>query len=445
MIVQSWGRVTRPEHEVRQLLARPAQLAIPAGRKALAYGQGRSYGDCCLNGGGLLYLTERMNQCLELNPNEGWVRCDAGMTLDDLLRLIVPAGFFLPVTPGTKYISVGGAIANDVHGKNHHGAGTIGCHVRKLELVRSDGVFTCSPDENRELFYATIGGIGLTGLITWAEINLQRIDTAYIDVEEIKFHGVDEFLQLSQESDAAWEHTVAWTDWASESRLFGRGVFIRGRHWAQGQPAPEKKEGVDPLRRLKLHRSGLVTLPLSAPEFVLNSWSMRAFNSVYFHKRRGRQNRFLTHYDAFFYPLDMITNWSRMYGRRGFFQYQCVLPRQDEASALRAVAEKLRTSRERATLVILKKFGERHSGGLLSFPCAGVTAAIDFANNGEPTRALFRELDAIVRECGGRHYTAKDACMSPADFARGYPRLAEFQRHVDPAFSSDLWRRVTAL
>jgi FAD/FMN-containing dehydrogenase len=393
---------------------------------------GRSYGDSCLNDGGDLLVTKAFHHLLAFDVERGVVRCEAGVTLDELLRVIVPRGWFLPVTPGTKFITVGGAIANDVHGKNHHRAGTFGCHVTQFELLRSTGErLICSPTENAAWFAATIGGLGLTGLITWAEFQLLRVDNSLIEVEELQFANLQEFFAISAESDADFEYTVSWVDCLAEGPALGRGIFMRGNH-ARGENLSRR-----------LHRSPRLSVGLEFPDFVLNRYSIQAFNTLYYAKAAVGLGRKVVHYDPFFYPLDALNHWNRIYGRRGFFQYQFVVPFSSDQAVIREIFQRIAASGQGSFLAVLKTFGERKSPGMLSFPAPGVTLALDFANQGWDTEVLFRELDQVVLAAGGRVYPAKDARMPAQVFQECYPRWQEFRQYIDPAFSSSFWRRVS--
>jgi FAD/FMN-containing dehydrogenase len=399
----------------------------------LPFGLGRSYGDSCLNDGGDLLVTEALKHFLAFDAERGVMRCEAGVTLDELLRFIVPRGWFLPVTPGTKFVTVGGAIANDIHGKNHHRAGTFGCHVTKFELLRSTGErLICSPTENAAQFAATIGGLGLTGLMTWAEFRLLPIENSMIEVEELQFGHLDEFFAISAESDANFEYTVSWVDCLAEGPSLGRGIFMRGNH-ARG-------EGLS----RRLHRPPRIGVPIEFPDFALNQYSIQAFNTLYYARASEGFSRKLVHYDPFFYPLDALNHWNRIYGRRGFFQYQFVVPFSGERNVIREIFQRIAASGQGSFLAVLKTFGERKSPGMLSFPAPGVTLALDFANQGWDTLSLFRELDQVVLAAGGRVYPAKDARMPARIFQDCYPRWQEFRQYADPAFSSSFWRRVSS-
>ena len=401
-----------------------AELSYPV----LPYGQGRSYGDSCLNEGGILLATEGLNRFIHFDEKEGILSAEAGVTLAEILDLIVPRGWFLPVSPGTKFVSLGGAIANDIHGKNHHRDGTFGNHVKRFELERSDrGRLLCTPTENKDLFCATIGGLGLTGLITWAEIRLKSIQTAYLETESIRFENLDEFFEISEKSDQGYEYTVAWIDTLARDKALGRGIFMRGNH----EMSP-KKGGLLPASRHAMD------IPLEAPNFLLNSFSIRLFNNFYYRRHREKVTHKTEHFDSFFYPLDGVGHWNRLYGPRGFVQYQCVVP----DVILRTMLDLISRSGCASFLTVLKKFGNIPSPGLLSFPRPGATLALDFAFEGRKTLDLLNQLDRIVRECGGAVYPAKDARMSPENFRAFYPQWREFQKQIDPKFSSSFWRRV---
>ena len=376
--------------------------------------------------------TTALNHLLAFDPENGVLRCESGVSFDEVLQFIVPLGWFLPTTPGTKFVTVGGAIANDVHGKNHHRAGTFGCHVTQFELLRSDGErMLCSPDKNPRWFAATIGGLGLTGLITWAEFKVRRIETSAIEMESIKFGGLDEFFSITAESDGNFEYTVSWQDCLAQGKSLGRGIFMRGNHARNGS------------RDLKVHTKPRLNVPIDFPSFALNSLSIKAFNFLYYARLRQRVTKATVHYNPFFYPLDSINNWNRIYGARGFFQYQFVVPFGANTDTIREILKEIGDSRQGSFLAVLKTFGDVPSPGLLSFPRPGVTLALDFPNRGAETIHLFDKLDRIVLQAGGRIYPAKDAHMSAATFQINYPQWKEFAQYIDPAFSSSFWRRVT--
>jgi FAD/FMN-containing dehydrogenase len=413
-VTESWGRYPQARHAAEIRLNWRAGLTLPVVGPMLPYGQGRSYGDSCLNDGGKLLRTGGLDRFISFDAQSALLRCEAGVTVGEILRLLVPRGFFLPVVPGTKHVSVGGAIANDIHGKNHHRAGSFGAYVRRLELVRSDGgPRELLPDD--ELFQATVGGLGLTGLITWAEIELRRIPIAAVRAEAIPFSGLDEFLALSDESDAEFEYTVAWVDVLSHRQ---RGIFFRGEHAAGAVHAPRAR----------------VAVPVDVP--AVNALTVGLFNAAYYAAQKLAGRSRLQHWDPFFFPLDGIAHWNRLYGRRGLLQFQCVVP---DADALRQLLREAPAS----PLTVLKRFGPAQSPGMLSFPRPGFTLALDLPNRGEETFAQFARLESAAVDAGGALYPAKDARMTAQTFARSFPRMAEFSAHVDPAFSSSFWRRVT--
>lgn len=434
----SWGRVPRSAPARVERLRRDAEvLPEPNGLSLLAYGRGRSYGDACLNNGGTLLDTAALDRVLAFDAERGVVRCEAGVTLADLLAISVPLGWFLPVTPGTKFVTVGGAIANDVHGKNHHRDGTFGRFVPRFELWRSSGEkLVCSPAENAGLYRATIGGLGLTGLVRWAEVQLIPIESDRIDMRRERFGSLDDFFRINAEANARSRYTVGWIDTAATGPELGRGLYIEGDH-APGPPdgprLPPPGEAATPKLRV----------PLDAPGFLLNRLSVRAFNALYWRQQLRPVVERRVRYEPFFYPLDVLGDWNRLYGRRGLLQYQFVVPHEEGHGTVRALLDRIATSGEASFLAVLKTFGEIASPGMLSFPRPGVTLALDFPNRGERTQRLFRDLDALVREAGGRLYPAKDACMTAEDFQRFYPEWEAFRAYVDPAFSSSFWRRVT--
>jgi FAD/FMN-containing dehydrogenase len=428
---QSWGGYPPAKHRVIPLNWSTDSFPNVDGNKVLPFGMGRSYGDSCLNDGETLLLTTGLDRFIGFDQQNGLLRCEAGVSLDDVLKLIVPRGWFLPTTPGTKFVTVGGAIANDIHGKNHHRAGTFGCHVTRLELLRSDGSrFECSPTENSDWFAATIGGLGLTGIITWTEFKLRSIEGPMIEMESVKFHNLSEFLQISKESDEKFEYTVSWLDCLAKGEAQGRGIFMRGKHASGGSSQATTRS------------SRPINMPFEMPNFFLNSYFMKVFNSAYYSKQ-GRLKRSAVHYDSFFYPLDSIGHWNRIYGRRGFFQYQFVVPFSDNHEAVRQIIDRIVSSRQGTFLAVLKTFGAVKSPGMLSFPEPGITLALDFPNRGAATFKLFEQLDTIVLQAGGRLYPAKDARMPAYVFQKGFPQWQSFSQYIDPAFSSSFWRRVT--
>ena len=431
-LFESWGRYPRlraslvPLHWRSDfpLRSQPAAAMLPVGL-------GRSYGDVCLLDGGTLLSSAGLSRLLAFDPQTGLLRCEAGVSLADILDFAVPRGWFLPTTPGTKYVTIGGAIANDVHGKNHHVAGTFGCHVPRFELVRSDGArLECSATENAEWYRASIGGLGLTGLITWAEVQLRPIVSRKIDYEGIKFVGFDEFLAISRES-AQVEYTVAWIDCVAQGRNFARGIFMRGSHSA----VPETL--------LSSHAPKL-SVPVEMPTGMLNHLSVGAFNSLYYHRQLSARKTAVVDYEPFFYPLDSVLHWNRIYGRKGLLQFQCVLPETGDTTAITEVLRAITSSGLASFLAVIKVFGSLGSPGMLSFPRPGITLALDVPVGREASFPLLNRLAAITLEHGGRMYPAKDALMTAHQFQSFYPQWKQFAQFIDPAFDSAFWRRVTA-
>jgi FAD/FMN-containing dehydrogenase len=425
---ESWGRLPHEPHSaVRQINWRSDLRELDLGSEAaLPYGLGRSYGDSCLNDGGTLIDASRLDRLVAFDSDQGVLRAEAGTSLEQLLAVIVPRGWFLPVSPGTQFVTLGGAVANDIHGKNHHAAGTFGRHVRRFELWRSDGSLQeCSPEENAELFVATIGGMGLTGLITWVEIQLVRIPSPNLQMERIRFRSFDEYLALEGESNTQYEYTVSWVDCLRAGPM--RGLFQRA-NFTDGDSKPS------PQRTLRV--------PFELPSFALHSVAVKLFNQSIFHMQRSDRISRTTHYLPFFYPLDGVLEWNRIYGKRGFYQYQFVVP-SDCHDAFQEVLDRIHSSRQGSFLVVLKNFGSLASPGLMSFPREGLTLALDFPNRGQSTLDLMDDLDKLVRSVGGSVYPAKDARMSAESFQSYYPQWKEFLRYIDPQFSSSLWRRVT--
>jgi FAD/FMN-containing dehydrogenase len=429
--IESWGRYPRTQQTVIPMGWSSDPLpAARDGKTLLPFGLGRTYGDGCLNDGGTLLLTRTMNRILDFDAQTGIIRCEAGASFDSILQFAVPRGWFLPTSPGTKFVTVGGAVANDVHGKNHHRAGTFGCHVKRFELLRSDGSrLLCSPAENPQLFAATIGGLGLTGLMTWVEFALRPISSAMIDVESVKMRNLDDFFQVSAESDKDFEYTVAWVDCLAQGAALGRGIMMRGNHAKEGGLIP--------------HQQPKLGVPVDFPAIALNHYSVQAFNALYYGRLRQPLTSAVVHYAPFFYPLDSVNNWNRIYSRHGFFQYQFTVPFSSDSSAIREVFQRIAASGQGSFLAVLKTFGEIKSPGMLSYPSPGITLALDFSNNGNKTFELFKQLDSVVMAAGGRYYPAKDAWMSPEAFKKSYPAWEEFRAFIDPAFSSSFWRRVT--
>ncbi|MCF5507460.1 FAD-binding protein [Pseudomonas sp. PA-3-11C] len=396
----------------------------------LPYGNGRSYGDSCLAASDQVLHMRTLNRFIRVDWQQGTVQAEVGVTLAEILAIAIPQGWFLSVTPGTQFATLGGAIANDVHGKNHHLRGTFGNHVRRLGLLRhNEEPLTCSPTEHPEFYAATIGGLGLTGIIVWAEIQLIPIRASQIDSTVVRFSNLGEFFSLSAELDHQHEYSVAWIDCLAKGTQTGRGVFIVGDHAQYGSLEVDE--------RVKL------SMPLTPPVSLINNLSLRAFNDMYWRVHPTQSTRKRGNYEPFFYPLDRILHWNRIYGRRGFQQYQCVIPDAVAEVVMRELLEAIADSGQGSFLAVLKRCGNIASPGLLSFPLPGTSLALDFPQKADLAR-LFARLDAIVREGGGRLYPAKDAHMDGDDFRQAYPAWERLEALRDPSLNSHFWKRVTA-
>lgn len=417
-----WGRVgAAPGVEVVSEDLAALSLSLPFAR-----GLGRAYGDAALPPPGLRRIagTVLADRLLAFDPASGILQAEAGLSLADLGRVLLPRGWFTPVSPGTRFVTLGGMVAADVHGKNHHREGTVGRHVDSLTVRTASGdAVQCSPVRHPDLFWATIGGMGLTGVILDVTLRLSRVPSQWIFEERERASDIDAFLDMLQESGQSWPMTVGWIDTLSSGRALGRGVLIRGR-WAEPHEAPS--------RQPYLHARG-ITVPFDMPPVVLSSWAVRAFNAVHYriHPRRGRAR--VVHPWAFFYPLDVLHHWTRLYGRRGFTQYQCVLPAAVARTATRRVLQEVSRRGGTSFLCVIKDCG-MEGRGLLSFPMPGVSVALDIPYQ-DTTQALVDALNEIVIAEGGRIYLAKDALTRPAHFRAMEPRLESFlevRRTWDP-------------
>jgi FAD/FMN-containing dehydrogenase len=427
---EPWGRYPAYNADLKQLHWQGDFPRIIDGvhHGVLPVGMGRSYGDVCLLKDGTLLQTTSMNRLLDFDTETGILTAESGITLAQILDFAVPRGFFLPVSPGTKYVTLGGAIANDIHGKNHEAAGSFGNHVPSFELVRSDGThMLCSPTENPDMYGATIGGMGLTGVITWAQLRLKPIVSRMIDYEGIQFHGIDEFLAIKKQY-AHVEYTVAWVDCVSTGKNFARGVFMLGDH--------SKEPG-----ELKQSPKPKLVFPMEAPGFMLNKFTISAFNTVFFHKQIKAHVITKQDYEPFFYPLDAVLKWNRMYGKNGLVQFQFAIPWEHAKEGTIAILQEIAKSGMASFLAVLKTFGDVPSYGMMSFPLSGFMFALDFPIK-EATFPLMQRLGDMTREYGGRLYSAKDACMTADQFQAFYPQWEKFARYKDPAITSSFWERV---
>lgn len=403
----------------------------------IARGLGRSYGDVSVNPGGGVINTTRLNRMIAFDETAGVLECEAGVSLEEILETFVPRGWFLPVTPGTKFVTVGGAIANDVHGKNHHIDGTFGEHVDRITLLTPTGsIITCSPKENEDVFWATVGGIGLTGIILTATIRLQRITSAYIKVDYRQCTNLEALLAAIRETDDKYKYSVAWVDCIAKGAKLGRSVLMSGDHIAANDLPKQYGHALTIPHKTKKN------VPFNLPGFLLNPLSIGAFNKLFYAVHPSKQGQIID-YDKYFYPLDAIHNWNRGYGKNGFAQYQATFP-QDGVEGLVKLLEKLSASGRASFLAVLKRMGPG-SKGLLSHPIDGWTLTLDIPVKDGIVQFL-NESDELVAKYNGRLYTAKDSCTRPEVFAAMYPRIKEFKAikaKLDPAgkLSSRLARR----
>ena len=439
-----WGRTSPSSARVAEVSQNNVAglLKDPHHRGVLIRGLGRSYGDAAQNAGGTVLTLEGSAEEAVLDRSAATLTAGAGVSLHDLLKVIVPQGFFVPVTPGTRFVTVGGAVASDIHGKNHHVEGSFGNHIRRLTLMLADGtIHEIGPDQNPTLFWATVGGMGLTGVILEATFSLIPIETSLCTVNTIRCRNIDVLIEEMSHGDDDHRYSVAWADLLATGSRLGRSVLWRGDHTKLAELS--NKEAADALKYEPKH---LATVPPVVPSFgFVNKLSSTLFNELWFRKEPRQKNGGHKSIPAYFHPLDAIGSWNRLYGDGGFLQYQFALPfgREDE---LRQIVEKIAVSKTASPLVVLKRFGDANPAPL-SFPMPGWTLTVDIPTRAEGLGQLLHSLDEVVMQSGGRHYLAKDAHTTPTAIRRGYPRLDEWkqiQRSVDPGqlWQSDLARRL---
>jgi FAD/FMN-containing dehydrogenase len=432
---ESWGRYPTVEPSAVVDLAWTQDLNLRGVQTpVLAYGKGRSYGDVCLNEQGTIVSMDRCTRIREFDRERGIITAEAGLSIQELLRVIVPHGWFVPVTPGTKYVTLGGAVANDVHGKNHHRVGTFGCHVTAFTLVRTDGtVMDCSPQHHAEMFAATIGGLGLTGIIATVTLQLIPIASRMIDEESIKSRSLRETIDLTISSDEDWDYTVSWIDVLASGAKLGKGLVLRGNFSAVAD-GTLRARWKDPLLKI----------PLEGPSWLLSKPTIAMFNTVWYGKQFASMHRRHIDLEPFFYPLDAVDRWNLLYGKRGMLQYQCVVPLEGGEDAMRRILSTMQGGGISSFLAVLKMFGNVASPGVMSFPRPGLTLTLDMPIGGKRMLDALDRCDAIVHEMGGRIYPAKDARVQGSMFRAMYAQeLAAFQPYIDPGMSSSFWRRVT--
>ncbi|MCU1495677.1 MAG: linked oxidase domain protein [Acidimicrobiaceae bacterium] len=446
-LVSGWGRASPSAARVVTVRSRRhlEELVVGAGRSAtpvLARGLGRSYGDAAQCAGGMVLDCTPLGAIAIEDLDEGIVRVEGGVSLDALLREVVPRGWFVPVTPGTAHVTVGGAIAADVHGKNHHRDGAFGSYVQRIELVTPSGGVEVAPASDPELFWATLGGMGLTGAIAEADVRLHRIETSRMLVDTVRARDLDECMEKLSDSDASYRYSVAWVDCAARGSRLGRSVLSLGDHAALSDlPAADRAKALD------YRPSGGIGVPFAPPVNLVQPMAIAAANELWYRKARLHRAGELQSLASFFYPLDAVRDWNRLYGPRGFTQYQFVVPFGAEET-VRTVIELLQAARLTPSLAVLKRFGKADPGPM-SFPSAGWTLALDIALSARDVAPVLDRLDDVVADAQGRVYLAKDGRLRPELLREMYPRLEEWlavRARVDPTgvFVSDQWRRVGA-
>ncbi|MGY0218391.1 FAD-binding protein [Endozoicomonadaceae bacterium StTr2] len=426
---QSWGRYPKSE-QTAEVAWNAADIGIGIaklrGEGFLPFGNGCSYGDSCLAASGQLLDFGSLDSLISFDPATGKLVARPGARLGDISRIAMATGWGLPVTPGTSRVTLGGAVANDVHGKNHLKEGSFGHHISGLQLLRSNGeVIECSPEENTDWLYHTIGGLGLTGTITKIELALKRTPGPWLDVEPTRMEQLADYFALEQETGNEWEHRVAWIDCLAPKNSLGRGWYIRARSIADQRPV-----------------SSRINIPAPALPFSpLNSLTLKLFNNTIFHLGYRRGNSYRQDYMRFFYPLDSVSGWNRLYGPAGFQQYQCMVPNGDAEDVISELLSLIAAAGQGSFLAVLKRFGSRHAAGALSFPREGYTLALDFPNR-QGLAELFQKMDDCVQAAGGALYPAKDAHMSPDFFRMAYPAWEQHEAMRDPAINSCFWQRM---
>lgn len=403
-------------------------------------GLGRSYGDSSLNRS-MVVSTLCFNRILSFDEQTGEITCESGVTLEDILEIFVPRGWFIPVTPGTKFVTIGGMIASDVHGKNHHVNGSFSSCVESIVLMLANGqIVPCDRNNEAELFYSTFGGMGLTGIVLEATFRLKRIHTAFIREEVVKAKNLGTIMELFEQSKD-WTYSVAWIDCLAKGSSLGRSILMLGEH-AEANELPKSLASEEPLKGMDKKK---LNVPVNFPNLALNTLSIKAFNFLYYRKEFKDRKQVFSNFDSFFYPLDSILNWNRIYGKRGFTQYQCVIPKENSEKGFQKILELISNSGQGSFLAVLKLFGKQD--GILSFPQEGYTLALDFPI----TKKLFpllNQLDEIVCENGGRLYLTKDVRMGKNVFDQSYGEKVEqfkqIKRRLDPQgrFQSEQSKRI---
>jgi len=427
-VFQSWGLIKQEMEK----LADGINLAQEC-KNLICFGSGRSYGDVALKREGMVIQTKTFTEIYALDESLGIVHCDSGVTLDSLLKFIVPKGFFIPVSPGTKFVTIGGAIANNIHGKNHHKTGSWGDFVISFDLHRSNGeIINCSPSQNADYFSATIGGIGMTGIIRNVKIKVMPIESSYIDVEKITFSNLEEYILLNHNSLLNHAYTVAWFDASYMVKNGGqlRGTFMQGNHSSNGG--------------FVIHPKPLFNIPFSLPNFMTSKFIFDILNILYFWKEHFISGHHHEHYNTFFYPLDFLGNWNRGYGKNGFYQYQPIVPHANFKEFIKKIAAILKSYRQTSFVSVLKTMGDSSGHGHISFSRPGITICLDFKNNGATTKDMMMQLNALTEASQGVVNPSKDAFMNRQQFLNLFQKsVDDYFRLKDPGFSSDFIKRVT--
>lgn len=422
----SWGNINRVQRDVSTLEAFATSQS-----SFLPFGNGRSYGDSCLNDSGVLLPMQSDAQIHHFDTETGLLEADAGVLLRDILKFTRSFGYFLEVTPGTSFVTLGGAVANDVHGKNHHARGTFGRSVLSFDLLRSDQTtkMHCSADENAEIFAATIGGMGLTGIITKVCLRLMKVSSFDVHQKVLRFNNLDEYFDNVDDIDRSHEYSVAWIDQLASGSSFGRGVLMAGNHASADNESSQ-------LRNARL------SVPFTPPINLINRWSLSAFNFAYYNKFSKGFSEGLVPWQSYFYPLDSIRGWNRLYGPKGLYQHQSVYPKSVARETTIKLLECARRFGHGSFLTVLKSFGAQSTPALFSFPREGFTLTLDFANQGSKTLELLNALDETVLKAGGAINPYKDHRMSAETFAQSFPNWRDLDAYRDQKICSDFWRRT---
>ena len=425
--ISSWGNTVPARYVNSKNLTEQNYSKCKITEGSLVFGNGRSYGDVCF-AKDLVIFSKDYNRIVSIDEKTGIITCQSGLLFHDLFKEIIPKGWFLPVVPGTQFITIGGAVANDIHGKNHHNKGSFGNHVIEIQLQDSqNNIIKCSKNENYDLFKATVGGLGLTGVILEVKIQLIQLGNTHIEQNITPFYSFSEYLNLNKEFESDYEYTVAWVDFGNSIDKIN-GIFISGNHAKKGDNLQYKQ------RRIRL-------FPFTPPISFINNLTVSILNKVYFIKNKKIKNSTVK-INKFFFPLDVIHDWNKAYGKRGLIQYQFVLPLEKVEESVSKIHKKIIESGIKPSLTVLKTFGDIHPEGYLSFPREGVSFAIDFPNKENKVSNLLNELDKVVFRYGGALYPAKDIRMDKKMFVHSFPNLQKFLKSKDPKMNSKFFERI---